>query len=118
MDDTTEEVTGELTARVIHTAALLLASLVGLAAGIVGLFALALGAAITSSVCTFLAIAGLTVGFILGGFECPLSRIAGSSVPGIICGMLITLTCAAVAHTVIGYICAAKKIPATTAAAT
>ena len=118
VDDTTEEVTGELTARVIHTAALLLASLVGLAAGIVGLFALALGAAITSSVCTFLAIAGLTVGFILGGFECPLSRIAGSSVPGIICGMLITLTCAAVAHTVIGYICAAKKIPATTAAAT
>ena len=117
VDDTTEAVTKELTSRIIHTAALLLASLVGLAAGIVGVFALALGSAITSSVCAFLAIVGITAGFILGGFQCPLSRIAGSSVPGIICGMLIALACAAIAHTVIGYICAAKKTAAVTAAA-
>ena len=116
VDDTTEAVTKELTSRIIHTAALLLASLVGLAAGIVGVFALALGSAITSSVCAFLAIVGITAGFILGGFQCPLSRIAGSSVPGIICGMLIALACAAIAHTVIGYICAAKKTAAVTAA--
>ena len=118
VDDTTVAVTKELTARVIHTAALMLASLVGLAAGIVGLFALALGSAITSSVCLFLAIVGVTAGFILGGFECPLSRIAGSSAPGLICGMLITVACAAVAHTVVGYICAAmKKAAAKTVAA-
>ena len=118
VDDTTEAVTKELTARVVHTAALLLASLVGLAAGIVGLFARALGSAITSTVCAVLALIGLTAGFILGGFECPLSRIAGSSAPGIICGMLITLICAAAAHTVIGYICAAKKTKAAAAAVT
>ena len=118
VDDTTEAVTGELTARIIHTAALLLSSLVGLAAGIVGLFARTLGSAVASTVCAGLWIIGLAAGFILGGFECPLSRIAGASAPGIICGMLITLTCAAAAHTVIGYICAAKKTPAATAAAT
>ena len=79
------------------------------------LFARALGSAITSTVCAVLALVGLTAGFILGGFECPLSRIAGSSAPGIICGMLITLICAAAAHTVIGYICAAKKTKAAAA---
>ena len=95
----------------------MLSALVGIAAGIVGLFARSLGSAVTSSVCAFLAIVGLTTGLILGGFEHPLSRIAGASVPGIICGMFITLICAAVAHTIVGYLCAAKKASAAKAAA-
>ena len=117
VDDTTEAVTKELTARIIGTGLLVLSALVGIAAGIVGLFARSVGSAITSSVCAFLAVVGLTTGLILGGFEHPLSRIAGSSVPGMICGMLITLICAAVAHTVVGYICAARKASAARAAA-
>lgn len=117
VEDTTAAVTEELTARVIHTVALMLAALIGLAAGIVGLFALALGSAITSSVCAFFAAAGLTTALVMGGFESPLSRIAGSSAPGLVCGMIITVLCAAIAHTVIGYVCAAKKSAAAKAAA-
>ena len=110
--ETGELVTAEIINRVILTLVAALACLVGIAAAILGLCGVS-GATSTLGVISF----ALSID-VCGGNEYPLSRVSGSTVTALPLIVMAAVAVAAVANTVVAFICSDKPAsPAETPAA-
>ncbi len=106
--ETGELVTAEIINRVILTFVAALACLVGIAAAILGLCGVS-GATSTLGVISFaLSIGGLIAINVCGGNEYPLSRVSGSTVTALPLIVMAAVAVAAVANTVVAFICSDK----------
>lgn len=109
VDDTEAAVTHECMGRAYATIFLLLASLAGIAAGILGLIGKGTVAGITSCVSAVLAAAGLIADVAMNPLGYSLSELAQCSNPGLAKVGIILVLLAAVACAVMGFIAGNKK---------